>query len=215
MLTYLTTQKIAQQLLDATSDAIILWQPRGEIIYWNQRAEQLYGFARQDVLGKVKHKLLHAIYPVPLTQIQQTLLRSERWEGEIMYTSRAGKNLIVESHQVLIIEDDGSQFILETNCDVTPRKEMEKTLQALQEDVNQWRDLVNFVPSNIWVANPDGETIYVSDTWCKYTGLAPEDALEWISVKTIHPDDQERAVLAWKTALQSGTPYEMLFRWRR
>ena len=51
------------QMLDLANDTIIIRNFDGEISYWNQGAERLYGWTIDEVLGKNSHELLATVFP--------------------------------------------------------------------------------------------------------------------------------------------------------
>ena len=51
------------RLLDLSSDAIFVRDPDDHISYWNRAANELYGFTREEALGRVSHELLRINYP--------------------------------------------------------------------------------------------------------------------------------------------------------
>src|SRR5262245_391503 len=64
-------------LLEYTHDAIIIWEMDGAgILYWNQAAEQLYGYTREEAQGKVTHDLLGTVSRKPVKQLESMLTRS-------------------------------------------------------------------------------------------------------------------------------------------
>ncbi len=69
------------RLLDLTHDTIFARDMNDVVTYWNKGAEQLYGWPKEQTLGKVVHDLLQTVFPAPLEQIREELLRTDRWEG--------------------------------------------------------------------------------------------------------------------------------------
>ena len=46
------------EMLDLAHDAIFAWEMDGAISYWNRAAEEIYGYAREEAVGRVSHELL-------------------------------------------------------------------------------------------------------------------------------------------------------------
>jgi PAS domain S-box-containing protein len=53
-------------LLEQTHDAIFVWEFPRTIVYWNRGAEQLYGYSREEALGRLGHDLLQTKHPLPV-----------------------------------------------------------------------------------------------------------------------------------------------------
>ncbi|NPV26080.1 MAG: PAS domain S-box protein [Firmicutes bacterium] len=51
-------QAILSAIVDSARDAIIMIDGQGNITFWNPAAEKLFGYCREEVLGKDLHKLL-------------------------------------------------------------------------------------------------------------------------------------------------------------
>ena len=117
-------------LLDLTHDTIFVRDMDNVITYWNRGAEELYGWRRDEAIGKVSHRLMQTSFPFPLEQINAELLRTGRWEGELIHTKRDGTRVAVASRWSLERDDRGQPaMILETNNDITERKRAEETLR--------------------------------------------------------------------------------------
>src|SRR5262245_15187228 len=77
------------QLLDLAYDAIFVRAYAGSrITYWNRGAETLYGWSRDEAVGAVPHILLQTEFPRPLAEIERSIARHGRWEGELVHTRR-------------------------------------------------------------------------------------------------------------------------------
>jgi PAS domain S-box-containing protein len=129
-------QRLAEQarLLDLSNDAVIVRDVKDRVTYWNKAATKIYGYAREEALGKVTHDLLKAEHPEPLPKIYEKLLRDNRWEGEIVHTRRDGRRLTMFSRWALDRDAQGNRaYVLETNNDITRRKEAEAALQKSKE----------------------------------------------------------------------------------
>jgi PAS domain S-box-containing protein len=79
------------RLLDLTHDTVFVRDMADVITYWNRGAEALYGWSSDEAVGKVTHQLTQTIFSAPLDEINQELLRTGRWEGELVHTKRDGE----------------------------------------------------------------------------------------------------------------------------
>lgn len=111
------------ELLEFTQDAIIIWEMEGAgILYWNQAAEQLYGYSREEVQGKITHDLLRTVTRKPVQELESILARYGVWVGELRHTTRSGQTVDVEGRMSLMSQRNGRWLVLEVNRDVTDRR---------------------------------------------------------------------------------------------
>jgi PAS domain S-box-containing protein len=75
-------------LLDLTHDTVFSRGMNDVITYWNRGAEELYGWARSEAIGKVTHQVLGSSFSATLDEVNAALLRTGRWEGELVHTKR-------------------------------------------------------------------------------------------------------------------------------
>jgi PAS domain S-box-containing protein len=132
-----TEDALEQQanLLEQAHDAVLVWELSGAITYWNRGAEQLYGFSRQEALGRVSHQLLQTEHPLPATVFEAALERDGEWSGELKHTTRDGRAITVESRHVLMRQADGRDRVLETNRDISERRRAEEALREVQAEL--------------------------------------------------------------------------------
>ena len=106
-------------LLEYTHDAIIVWAMGGKgIVYWNRAAEQLYGYARDEVYGKITHSLLKTRLPAGTAQLEESIRRYGIWVGELLHTASDGHNLRVKTRLVLLPSRNGEQLVVEINREI-------------------------------------------------------------------------------------------------
>jgi PAS domain S-box-containing protein len=123
-------------LLNLTHDSIFVRDMHFVITYWNHAAEELYGWTAEKAVGKVSHQLLRTVFPVPMDEILEELLRTGRWEGELVRTKADGTRVIVASRWSLQRDRRHQPLaILETNNDVTERKRAAEALRQAQADL--------------------------------------------------------------------------------
>jgi PAS domain S-box-containing protein len=132
------------QLLELAHDTIMVRGLDGTIRYWNRGAEEMYGFTRQQAIGRISHEILATVFPQPLAEIDALILQEGRWEGELIHTAQDGARIVVASRWVLQRDQDGQAIgALEINNDISERKRAEEHIQRLNRvyavlsDINQ------------------------------------------------------------------------------
>lgn len=132
----ITKQKQAERrlteqarLLDLSNEAILVRDQNDRITYWNHGAEELYGYTAKEAVGKVTPKLLRTEYSEPVETIYKKLETDNRWSGEIVHRRKDGSKIVLMSHWAVDRDELGQRaFILETNSDITARKQAELAL---------------------------------------------------------------------------------------
>jgi PAS domain S-box-containing protein len=123
-------------LLDLTHDTVFVRDMNDVITYWNRGAEELYGWTNEEAVAQVSHHLMRTIFPEPLDKINAELLRTDRWEGELIHAKRDGTRLVVASRWSLQRDDHGNPTaILETNNNITERKQAEEALRRSRDEL--------------------------------------------------------------------------------
>ena len=77
-------------LLNLTHDTIFVRDMNDVITYWNRGAEELYDWKKEEAIGRVTHQLTQTVFPKPLEEINEELLRTSRWAGELIHARRDG-----------------------------------------------------------------------------------------------------------------------------
>jgi PAS domain S-box-containing protein len=121
------------ELLNQTSDAIIVHDANHLIIFWNTGAERMYGWKSEEVM---RQNILDVLFSKALDQVleaRQRLSETGSWEGEFRQRNKYGKELIVESRWSQVYDGSGkpaSTLIINTN--ITERRKIESQLLRTQ-----------------------------------------------------------------------------------
>ena len=57
----LLEQRLA--VLEIMLEPVIVWRLGGAIVYWNEAARRLYGYTREDAIGRVTQEMLQTEFP--------------------------------------------------------------------------------------------------------------------------------------------------------
>jgi len=126
------------EMLDLAHDAIFAWELGGAISYWNRAAEKIYGYAQEEAVGRVSHELLETEAAEGIDAFLDSLRLSGRWKGELRHRTKDGREIVVESRMSLA-KRNGQKLVLETNRDITERKQAEQERERLLESENEAR----------------------------------------------------------------------------
>lgn len=122
-------QQIREQaaLLDISTDAIFLRDLSNNILLWNKSAEQLYGWQAEEAIGKNACQLFNNEPLLQYQEICQTVLGKGSWQGELQKTSKSGREIIVESCWMLVLDEHSQpKSILIVDTDITHKKQLEQ-----------------------------------------------------------------------------------------
>ena len=141
-----TEQKLSMEalrqhsaMLELANDAVFVRDLEGRIQLWNAGAERLYGWRKQEALGRPASELLRTEFPVSVEAAKEELLRTGHWEGELVHYRKDGERRVVSSRWA-IQRDSEPPAILEINTDITERKFYEESLRQLSTHLMRVQD---------------------------------------------------------------------------
>lgn len=128
-------------LLDIAHDVIYMSDADSRLTFWNHGAEDIYGWTREEAVGRVVYNLLKTEFPVPRESIQATLCRDGHWKGELVQHTKSGERTVVASRFVAELNPDGTvATVMAVNTDITARKRVEAELARIaveREELNE------------------------------------------------------------------------------
>jgi PAS domain S-box-containing protein len=128
--------------------------------------------------------------------IEEHLGRSIRFPGELEAVMSSFKGAISLSQDEAVWQFKAQDHKL---------KPFEDRLQTI----------IDTVPVMAWSARADGSIDFFNEQWHKYTGLTPEQSLNWGWKVAKHPEDLPRIQKALEDAAATGQPFEVEGRIRR
>jgi dTDP-glucose 4,6-dehydratase len=103
-------------VFESTRDAIIVWEMDGHgILYWNEAAEQLYGFTRCEAQGRVTHALLATRVDGGVADLEEKLSRYGVWVGTLAHRKKDNAEVMVDAQLTLLAQLNGRALVLEVN----------------------------------------------------------------------------------------------------
>jgi len=126
------------ELLNLANEAILVRDLNSKILFWNDGAKEMYGYNQDDALNKVSHDLLQTKFPTSLVDLDQELINEKMWSGELIQTTKNGKQIVLSSRQSLKVDENGNPIsFLEINNDISEQKIAEMELKIYQENLEE------------------------------------------------------------------------------
>ncbi len=94
---------------------------------------------------------------------------------------------------------------------ITARKHAEDLLRASE---TRFRQLADAMPQVVWIANAQGEVVYYNSRAEQFMGIKQTEDGLWVWQPAMHPEDLEKTVVAWQTAVAQRTLYQCEHRLR-
>src|SRR5882757_157146 len=189
------------RLLDLTHDTVFVRDMNDVITYWNLGAEEQYGWRRDEAIGRVSHELMKTVFPVPLAEITAELLRTDRWEGELVHTKRDGTRVTVASRWSLQKDERGRPICtMETNNDITERKRADA---ELRESERRYRRIFHTAGVSIWEEDFSQVKAAIDD-------LKAQGIQEFARHFATHPEFVRRAIALVRIANVNDTTVKLL-----
>jgi len=121
-------------LLSNVSDAIISVDRDLKIVSWNNAAEKIYGWNREEVEGRAISDVIETRYESDETTEKVFAMLKEKgnWQGEVIQKNRRGKDMYIFSSISQISGADGEiSDIISVNRNVTERKKYQRENRLL------------------------------------------------------------------------------------
>jgi PAS domain S-box-containing protein len=120
---------------EQVSDAVIRMDLEGQIADWNAGAERMFGFAKEEMLGRTPGALAA---PETDRNLLRTALdaarRQGRWSGELPFVRKNGTRGVCDAVVVPLADEYGrAAGVLGVARDITERKRLEEELRKSRE----------------------------------------------------------------------------------
>ena len=164
---------------------VIIHDVGGRISYWAAGCERLYGWSREEALGKVVHELLNARYPVPRSEIIASLHSDGSWEGELEHQKKDGSLACIASLWAARKSEEGAiHSVLQINSDITRLKRAQDEVATREAHL---RSILETVPEAMIVIDAKGAIASFSAAASQLFGYRAEEVVGQ-NVKVLMPE---------------------------
>jgi PAS domain S-box-containing protein len=205
-----------RSVVSSTSDAVVIAEGNGRIVFWNTSAKRMFLYEEGEVLGQ------------PLTMIMPTRYHEAHQRGLERVTVTGESRMLGRPIELYGLRKDGTEFPFELSLavwktpqhtcfggiirDITERKRVETALRRSEE---QFRQLAENIKEVFWLTDvPHTEMIYISPAYEEIWGRSCQSLYRhpqsWMDA--IHPDDRERvqAALQWEASGDYHEEYRII-----
>lgn len=172
---------------DTTADAIVTTDKEGIIVDWNKGAEKVFGYTREEAIGKVARTLTQTVsLNETMEQLRTNMLSREYYEFETSNKTKSGKSIACLSSATILKDNNGEITSVVTIArDITERKLAEQMLgkfnEALNKEVSEKtlliKDILERVSDGFYSLNEHWEFTYINPTAARVLDKSPDELL--------------------------------------
>ncbi len=185
--------------IERSADAIFITDTNGTIIYINPAFEKIYGYGREEALGKTPRILKSGILPQEVyKQFWDTLLAKKAMTGEIINKTKDGRLLNTESSANPIMDKEGNIIgFLAIQRDITRRKQAD-------EKIREQASLLDKAQDAIYVRDMENHIIYWNKSAERLYGWTAEEVIGKDASKLLYTKEPPRLIEARKNVIGKG-----------
>ncbi|HKH62289.1 MAG TPA: PAS domain S-box protein [Flavitalea sp.] len=145
-------------MIENIRDAVISTDLDFNIISWNSMADEIYGFSREEAMGKnIRVLIKHEYFSTTNENVLVELYEKDHWEGEVYCDRKDGKRVYLFTALSFVKNDRGERIgLVGVNRDITQRYEAEKALRISEE---RYRSVVDALNEGIVLQDSQGKLI--------------------------------------------------------
>jgi PAS domain S-box-containing protein len=163
----LSEQEYKKSLIESSLDVIISTNVENQIVQFNQAAINIFGYSRQEILGKPIQTLFFE--SLDFQKFYSEIIENKQFKGELILKRKDGR--MIDSYLTsspIIVEGDSVGLI----CIIREIGEQKKQALELRESEERFRVLYNQAFIGIARISKTGRFILVNHRVCSITGYS-------------------------------------------
>ncbi|MDP4190250.1 MAG: PAS domain S-box protein [Bacteroidota bacterium] len=163
-----------QYITSAITDAVIVTDLKGKIIFWNKAAEKLFHYTRSEVYGKSISKIINNFSQEYFENIKEEVEKGSIWESEVKFANNSGTEEYICVSISLSGEEMNKSMIFLCSS-ITERVRIERELRISEE---RFRNIV--INANEFICNLDtsGYITYINPSFVRSFEYTEGELLE-------------------------------------
>lgn len=163
-----------QVITSSIVDAVIGLNLEGEIKFWNESSEKVFGVSRSEVYGKFINKIFPSITEEYFKILKKELMKNNSWEGELAV--RVNDENETFRVRMGIAGEKESLSIVMLCSSITEQTEAEKELRQSEE---RFRNIVTNTREYICTLDLNGKITYINPYFKEHFGYSEEEMLSF------------------------------------
>jgi PAS domain S-box-containing protein len=209
------SETLAQRLLQAMPDALVVVDGTGHIVLVNAQSEPMFGYSQEELLGASVEVLLperfHELHAAHRAAYTATPRQRAMGTGLGLFGRRQDGSEFPVDVSLSPLQTPDGLLVISVIRDVTERQQAE---EALRRSRDRYRSLVLATSQTVWRTNADGEVVDDLPSWRNLTGQSAEEIKGWGWLGAVHPEDRARIVQGQAYALATRSLFEVEYRLR-
>jgi len=170
---------------DATIDSLpgifYLFDEHGRFLRWNLNLETVSGYSADEIAKMKPEELFVQDERDDLNEAIREVFEKGWSSIEVAHLSKDGSTtpfLLTGAR----FESEDTLFLVGMGLDISERKQAEK-------EIRKFKTIADNANYGVALANPDGNLVYVNETWSRMHGNEPDDEIGR-HLSTLHPEDE-------------------------
>lgn len=166
----------------------------GTIRSWSEGCTRLYGWTKEEAVGRNVHELLRTASPVPQAEVEADLERDGTWTGDLRHLARDGREVVVTARKVLRRDTEGRPMaVLEALTDVTEQRRVERERHRADALL---RGIVAAAPGLIYAKDRQGRLLLANEAVTALIGKPWAEIKGRTDLENLDDHAQAEAVVA-------------------
>ncbi|MDZ7360668.1 MAG: response regulator [candidate division KSB1 bacterium] len=198
-------EQLLSKILRTINDAVIVLDPKGEVIFMNAAAENLTGWTQKDAAGKAVAEIFQIVDGDGQTAATNESLTPAGGERQSWLLAKDGRKIPIDDEAAALRDEAGNLTgAVLVFRDITARRQA----QANEE---RFRQMAENIREVFWMLDAKQSTLlYVSPAYEEIWGRSCESLYQQPQsfFEAIHPDDRERVMAAHARQLAGEQTHE-------
>jgi PAS domain S-box-containing protein len=180
----LTPTNVADNILSTMNEALLLLNPKGEVVTANQAARSLLGYSENDLRGQ--HMQMIFAEPGFARKVMSEVILQRAKSYDCALKTRGGESIGVLLSCSVIHQDEKLSGVV---CVARDVREQLEARQEMEKSEARYRDLVERAGIAILIDNRDGSFRYSNKRFADLFGYTVKEMESKSIQKLVHPED--------------------------